>query len=646
MMVVEWRSRSGPLLQISPDSPEAVFPRAEASAKPEAQAAVVEPPTVSTDMEGASDPATAPIAPTADPAPVSQPEPESPLPPLTTGPVDSIIDLQPYRSTESLANEAGDWVRLTNLNPRVGSWYLLETHFQKEDLRFHLETFSPDAVLGHKPGLSLYHNGLAVITPAQSEYFPLWSPDPAPNAPDQDVTTLHPAPVLSQALRDALKGSSPLTLLCGNTVLVRTQRPGSATELEFATDFLRRTRMGDWLVEQVKPWMIQPPEKAASRRGNADVPVHAQEPGWPRDARLDPARTSVSHEPRALGIEVDAAGPELDYGRWYQAVHHPGAYVSILIPAVVDTEILESYPDRVFQMGPQNRRGTEANNVTYLVAFDLDRFAFGYCLGAQHPAVEWSERAKAAPNKMAGPDGFRAKAPLTTVGAVPPYLAHRAAATFAGGFKREHGSFLYGELGRVNNGSHFGFVEQGVIFSSLTPGLATASIALDGSIDLLTWPQDPNPLFPNLLHARQNGVPIIEGLNEQGISIPGALVKESGVGSWSGNKQGELMTIRSAVGVQDTADGKHFLLLAYFTGATPNGMARVFQAYGCRYAMGLDMNSPALCYSALYVRDEKGEVTRAEYLVKDMAKANNANGTLRFLQNNDTRDFFYVLRKS
>ena len=50
------------------------------------------------------------------------------------------------------------------------------------------------------------------------------------------------------------------------------------------------------------------------------------------------------------------------------------------------------------------------------------------------------------------------------------------------------------------------------------------------------------------------------------------------------------------------SDGKRFLIYGYFPTATPSAMARVFQAYGCRYAMLLDMNALEHTYLALYRR--------------------------------------------
>ena len=58
---------------------------------------------------------------------------------------------------------------------------------------------------------------------------------------------------------------------------------------------------------------------------------------------------------------------------------------------------------------------------------------------------------------------------------VNPPTVERAVATFAGGFKREHGAFRYGPLAQQNHGSHYGFIAGGQVFSKLQPQLATLS---------------------------------------------------------------------------------------------------------------------------------------------------------------------------
>jgi len=49
---------------------------------------------------------------------------------------------------------------------------------------------------------------------------------------------------------------------------------------------------------------------------------------------------------------------------------------------------------------------------------------------------------------------------------------------------------------RVNHGSHYGFVEQGVVFSSLQPGLATLLVRNDGQVEMTTWQPDDERRWP------------------------------------------------------------------------------------------------------------------------------------------------------
>jgi hypothetical protein len=75
-------------------------------------------------------------------------------------------------------------------------------------------------------------------------------------------------------------------------------------------------------------------------------------------------------------------------------------------------------------------------------------------------------------------------------------------------------------------------------------------------------------------------------------------------------------------------------------------MARVFQAYGCKYAMLLDMNALEHTYFALYVY-EQGRFT-VEHLVQGMAvvdRKGNERLAPRFLGFPDDRDFFYLTRR-
>jgi hypothetical protein len=219
-------------------------------------------------------------------------------------------------------------------------------------------------------------------------------------------------------------------------------------------------------------------------------------------------------------------------------------------------------------------------------------------------------------------------------------------AAFAGGFKRDHGAFRYGPFAVRNHGSHYGFVEQGVIFSTLQPGLATVWTTRAGEVQLQTWTSQDSALVPQIRDARQNGVPLIEYDASQHKSSPGAWVNRWGEGNWSGSANQDLRTVRAGLCLQE-AHGRRYLIYGYFSDATPSALARVFQAYGCRYAMQLDMNALEHTYLALYLARQDGRVV--EHLMEGMAAVDqHSQGEFvpRFLSFPDNRDFFYLTRRS
>jgi hypothetical protein len=244
-----------------------------------------------------------------------------------------------------------------------------------------------------------------------------------------------------------------------------------------------------------------------------------------------------------------------------------------------------------------------------------------------------------------GPDGFDTISPLIATGVVSPIHVSRTVATFTGGFKRYHGAFNSGELAVVNRGSHYGWIEYGVVFSTLEPGLATLVVRDSGRIEMTTWQTGDAANLVGIEHARQNGVPIIEHDPTEG-SVPGKLVGNARSGNWSGSVTGERRTVRSGICLQESEAGR-FLVYGWFSSVTPSAMARVFQAYRCRYAMQLDMNALEHTYLALYSTD--GDAVRAQHLVRGMEEVDRSVGgqsVPRFIGYPDNRDFFYVLRRT
>jgi hypothetical protein len=220
-------------------------------------------------------------------------------------------------------------------------------------------------------------------------------------------------------------------------------------------------------------------------------------------------------------------------------------------------------------------------------------------------------------------------------------------AVLSGGYKREHGAFRYGPLAQVNQGSHYGFIENGVILSRPQVGLASIIGRIDGSLEVRSWTREDDERLSDVLFVRQNGVPIVEA-DATGRPVPGQHVNSWGNGNWSGavvvqsdgGTRNELRSVRASACLQEH-NGRRYLIYGYFSAATPSAMARTFQAYGCRYAMLLDMNSPELTYAALVGEDG----VRVEHLNTAMTDADPGRSRFRFLSANDNRDFFTVLRR-
>ena len=160
-----------------------------------------------------------------------------------------------------------------------------------------------------------------------------------------------------------------------------------------------------------------------------------------------------------------------------------------------------------------------------------------------------------------------------------------------------------------------------------------------------TWSEADDPLLPRIRYARQNGVPLVEPDPATAAPAPGALVARWGPGNWSGSADGELRTLRAGACLQEAA-GKRFLVYGWFSTATPSAMARVFQAYGCRYAMLLDINALEHTYLAVYLR--QGDEIVVQHLIRGMEEVDKSTDDQmipRFIGFPDNRDFFYLIRR-
>jgi len=538
----------------------------------------------------------------------------------------TILELQRFRTTARAPLRRADGVSgsatLVNLNPAINSQYLLTLTWSDNAVRanYHIENALPSV---GPVRLSAASPDALDLTAANGSSCPLWSYSGA------------------RALDEASASGLPYAPLCAGLLYLRNPVVGHRTSLERITDFLRdHVWQGDRVITFVKKELYRDRYLDRGEPAAAAAPTAAG--STPQSALVSADSGNQAIVPQRLAIDVEAEGGLLP-GQWYAVRGLGGVTLSVIQPDSIQRSILTGHEASV---NPLTRIESEA--LIYLVAFDLQAFDLHFALGTDHPRLDWSDRPplSAQDPRLPGPDGIANAAPLILNGMVSPADAPRTIATFAAGFKRSHGAFKFGPLSENNHGSHYGFIQDGVVFSKLQPGLSTVFVRDDGHTQLKTWEVSDNLLLEHLRYARQNGVPLIEYDPGTGRGIPGELVNLWGPGNWSGSANEDLRTVRAGLCLQSDS-GRRYLLFAYFSAATPSAMARVFQAYQCSYAMHLDMNALEHTYLALYVRN--GHQTLVEHLVQGMEEVDRQSGEQllpRFLGFPDDRDFFYLTRRA
>jgi len=536
----------------------------------------------------------------------------------------TIIELQQFRTTVARKTDGPGRRRgtasLINLSPGSNTWFLLTLDFGKDgSASYHLENPWP-----REQGLTLGEaapQGVVLTSEKGGTPCTLWS--------DRN-----------SALERATRSALPYVPLCEGRLYLRRSVKAHPTELEAVTEFLRdHVWQGEKVISFVRKEFFRDAflETGTPAGTLAEPSAFPDLPDGPRAAAVSAGLATRLVVPRDLGVELEGGGRALALGRWYEAAGLDGVYVSLVQPGAA----------------AQAQDGTgrtldavEAKALSYQVAFDLATYRLGFAVGTEHPRLGWSVRVPVDVRdpRLPGPDGVDSLSPLVANGMVSPSLLPSVTATFTGGFKREHGAFREGKLAHQNHGSHYGFIEEGAVLSKLVPGLATLYVLDDGFVDMKTWTTEDDALLPRVRYARQNGVPLVEYDPVSGATKPGALVGQWGAGNWSGSDDKNLRTLRAGACIQET--GSHrFLLYGYFSDATPWAMVRVFQAYGCRYAMHLDMNALEHTYLALYRR--VGSSIAVEHLIEGMAvvdKTHRGQLVPRFLGAPDDRDFFYLVR--
>ncbi|WP_295681683.1 hypothetical protein [uncultured Nevskia sp.] len=538
----------------------------------------------------------------------------------------SILDLQPNKLSERaelppLDGHAGR-ATLINLNPKINSWYVLRIDRDggPAPRSYQLENADPARQTVHLNG----DRGLLLSGVGSDLACDLWRP------------------AVSDALDKAQESALPYAPLCNNHLYLRNVVKGTYTNIERITGFLRdHVWGGEKIIGFAKDKLYSDAflEKANPAADAYTSSVYTAPMGAPPAAKLSGPVAAIRIAPSHLGLDPGTQDGLLP-GRWYPVQGASGIYVSAIQP-------LAAYRSVPGTPTPAAYDPVEAGALDYLVAFDLQQLTLGFALGTDQPRLGWSARIKDNMRNaaMPGPDGIDSAAPLARTGMVSPVALPRIAAAFTGGFKREHGAFRYGALASRNLGSHYGFIEEGTVFSRLQSGMATLFVLDDGTVEMKTWTLDDNRLLPRIRHARQNGVPLVEPDASTGKTRPGALVAQWGAGNWSGSADVRQRTLRAGACLVRTQT-QRFLIYGYFSSATPPAMAGVFQAYGCNYAMHLDMNALEHTYLAVYTRS--GNALSVQHMVEGMDAVDRKGGDAyapRFLAFPDDRDFFYLTRK-
>jgi hypothetical protein len=544
----------------------------------------------------------------------------------------TIIELQQFRMTTSMpiTDKAGreGQATLINMNPEIGDWFLL--HLQWADHHdgswYHLEN-----VEAHDHQIRLdpeFRYGVVIAAGDEKHRCDLWSDGTLPN--------------LSSASASGL----PYASLCEGHVYLRNKTIGSKTAKEWVTDFLRDyVPAGEAITNFVKEQFFADALLELGKVVHSDDEGHVVKKvaGAPARMLVDPSHEDSYLVPTGLGIELqDNPGKRLLAGHWYAAKDMRGVFVSVIQPDLVSGEVVQRQKELVPPLDE-----VESRALVYLVAFDLDNFEAGWAMGTDQPRVDWSDRPpeNVRDQRLPGPDGIGSVAPLVDTGVLSPAHAKRVAATFAGGFRRYHGAFKWGDLAEKNHGSHYGFLESGVVMSKLQPGLATFLVFDDGTVDLRTWADRDNADLERIRYARQNGVPIIDYDRVTGVSRAGDRVKSWALGNWSGSQDKHFRTVRAGLCLEENA-GDPFLVFGYFSSATSYPMARVFEAARCRYAMLLDMNALEHTYMATYRVDSGG--FKNQHLIQGMHEFDKSSDGVeipRFVGYPDNRDFFFLLWK-
>jgi len=536
----------------------------------------------------------------------------------------AFFQLQKYKEETSVTYKDASIqsATLINLNSNINTWYILTlTNTGSRDTTHNILTVSDNLKL------QLNTNAPELLITRHSS-------DTYTCNIDQEITWV---------FNSWNKRKSTYIPICNNLLFIVIKQDGFRTMKERGAEVLRWLAgdAGEQVINEVKEHFFL--DKYLVKGNTQELATSSEEAlhngPLPR-AAIQSRYLNTTIPTNHLGLRTKDSEKRLLAGEWYPLKNFPDVYTSLITPGMVSRDIQASHKDRVNYLDSVEKTAT-----VFLMSFSLNRYTLGWGHGTDHPGVGWSRRARnIKKDNPYGPDGFDTIYPLIPIGHVPPFHLAKTIGTFSAGYQKRHGAFKYGKMSTYNKAHHYGFMENGVMMVSPSESLATVIMYKDGRVELKRWTKEDNKSLPNIRHIRQNGVPLIHR-DENGQGIPGKLVKQWSRGNWSGSAKKELRAPRGAACLIETPR-KNYLVYAFFSSATPSAMARVFQSYGCSFAIHLDLNSPGQAYGSLFRTQGDGSNINIELLMTTMHAYMGGNrASPRYFVKPDYKDFFYIMKR-
>lgn len=233
--------------------------------------------------------------------------------------------------------------------------------------------------------------------------------------------------------------------------------------------------------------------------------------------------------------------------------------------------------------------------IVAVVAFDLSQVDLHYVLGTKEPALA---------------DGPRGS------GLIPAERrqADQLLATFNGGFMASHGEY--------------GAMADGLVALPAKNGYATVAMYPDGTVRIGNWNEAIDPAGPFTSWRQNARLVVADGVVNERVYTGSIVV-------WGGNINGNIVTWRSGLGINESNDVLYFLAGPSMSMPT---LAEAMTAVGVHNGLLLDINESWVHFAA--VRPDGAGDLSAEPLFPDGM----ATWPDRYLRQSD-RDFFYVTVK-